>query len=187
MFRQGVLHIRSLNFDDKLPHPAPSPFIVLFKFQPHTISPRPSFDLSHLVEIGATIRPHNNHTPNDLVDGIFSIWEHDELISLNNFERLQIGVCLNGNDSFGRPQMRLDEYLEDLADTEWNSDSVFDILDRMERKSEPLRTCDRRYELEITVDGFPFHDVLRVWKEMMAAEEIEESVEDTDESAESTE
>ncbi|KAJ3482452.1 hypothetical protein NLI96_g6973 [Meripilus lineatus] len=176
---QWSLYIR-LIFDNPQ-HPVPISSTVLLEFQPQTTLPHPSFDLSHLVEIRTTIHPYSIF---DQMDTISSIWKHNELIDLDNLERLQIGIHLDDNNPFDKPQMELMDYLKEHAKEE-EVDSASDTLDKLERRFETLRNCDRRYELEITVGGAPIDDVLRGWKEKIAAVEREESVEDSEEGTES--
>ncbi|KAJ3482849.1 hypothetical protein NLI96_g6695 [Meripilus lineatus] len=77
------------------------------------------------------------------------------------------------------------DYLKDLA-VRQKPGYASAILDGLKHGSEPLRECDRRYELELTFDDFPLDDLLRGWEEEMAAEERGEGVEDAEEGIEST-
>lgn len=170
-FSQGSLNIHSIDNDPQ--HPIPSPFTALFRFQSHVNMPRPLFDLQHLVEIRTTIHLINDSDDFfDDLDDMFYMWDHDELICLNNLEALQIGIHFNGNNPLGKPlaQLQLEDYLIELR-MGWDPDLVFQILNRVGRRLKPLRECARRYELEITFDNFLFDDVLRGWEEKMAAEE----------------
>ncbi|KAJ3474737.1 hypothetical protein NLI96_g12286 [Meripilus lineatus] len=150
----------------------PIPFTVLLEFRPQTDFPHPSFDLSHLVELRTTIHPYSNDILEEM-DTISSMWKHDELIGLDNLERLQIGIHLDDDNPFDNPQKELRDYLK--KDT-WRRKkaSASDYVDGLERWLETLRDCDRGYELEITVGGSPIDDVLREWKEKIAAVEREE-------------
>ncbi|KAJ3487961.1 hypothetical protein NLI96_g3191 [Meripilus lineatus] len=152
-------------------------FTALVKFQAHTNSPHSSFDLSHIVEFRTTIPLHMDVDDDDL-DILFSIWKHDQLTPLENLDRLQIGIQIGDDDLFWT-SMKLADLLEYIASQE---DPKSDMLNRLERGFEPLRECDRRFELEIMVCGFPFDDVLREWKERKDAEgtEREEGTEKTD-------
>ncbi|KAJ3482457.1 hypothetical protein NLI96_g6969 [Meripilus lineatus] len=169
--------------------PEPIAFTVLLEFQPQTNLPCPSFDLSHLVEIRATIHLYS-HIIIDHMDSISFIWKHDELIDLDNLERLQIGIHFDGANPFDKPQMELMDYLNQRRVDEWADEFASKTLDDMERRFQTLRDSDRRYELEITVGGSPIDDVLRGWKEKIAAVEREEGakeeggVEEREESAE---
>ncbi|KAJ3489840.1 hypothetical protein NLI96_g1872 [Meripilus lineatus] len=166
---QWSLYIR-LIYDHPQYH-IPIPFNALLKFQHQTNLPHPSFDLSHLVEIRTTIYLDWEFA-SDPIDDAVSIWKHDELVDLDNLERLQIGIQLKDNNPSDKSQMKLDDYLKDLAE-EWGLDSAFSTLDNLERGFAPLRECDRRYELEVTLDDLPLDDVLRGWKEMMAKRKIQ--------------
>ncbi|KAJ3489823.1 hypothetical protein NLI96_g1867 [Meripilus lineatus] len=170
IFTQGSLCICLIHFFPQ--HPVPIPFTVLLEFQPQTNLPHPSFDLSHLVEIRTTIHPDCEDILGEM-DTISSMWKHDELIDLDNLERLQIGIHLDDDNPFDNPQMELMDYLKERVEEE-EVDSASDTLAKLERRFETLRDCDRRYELEITVDGSPIDDVLREWKEKIAAVEREE-------------
>ncbi|KAJ3482850.1 hypothetical protein NLI96_g6697 [Meripilus lineatus] len=167
---QWSLYIRLIY--DGPQHPVAISSTVLLKFQAQTNLPHPSFDLSHLVEIRTTIHPYSNTILEDM-DTISSMWKHDELIDLDNLERLQIGIHLNHDNPFDKPQMEFMDYLNKHAKKE-GVDSASDILAKLERRFETLRDCDRRCELEITVGGSPIDDVLREWKEKIAAVEKEE-------------
>ncbi|KAJ3482454.1 hypothetical protein NLI96_g6966 [Meripilus lineatus] len=168
---QWSLYIRLIHDDPQFYIPVP--FTALLKFQHQTNLLHPSFDLSHLVEIRTTIHPYNEYILEEL-DTISSMWKHDELIGLDNLERLQIGIHLDDYNPFDKPQMELMDYLKRRVE-EWRQDSAFEAVDELERRFETLRDCDRRYELEITIGGSPIDDVLREWKEKMAAIEREES------------
>ncbi|KAJ3489841.1 hypothetical protein NLI96_g1873 [Meripilus lineatus] len=167
---QGSLYIRLIHDDPQ--YFIPVPFTALLKFQHQTNLLHPSFDLSHLVEIRTTIDPHSEYILEEM-DTISSMWKHDELIDLDNLERLQIGIHLDDDNPFGKPQMELMDYLKEHVKEE-EVDSASDTLDKLERRFETLRDCDRRYELEITVDGSPIDDVLREWKTKIVAVEKEE-------------
>ncbi|KAJ3482455.1 hypothetical protein NLI96_g6965 [Meripilus lineatus] len=154
-------------------------FTALVKFQAHTDFPRPSFDPSHIVELRTTI-PLRMDVDDDDLDTLFSVWKHDQLGHLENLERLEIGIQIDVNRSF-RTSMDL---LEHLA---WQQEPDPNIINRLERGFEPLLECDRQFELEIAVCGFPFDDVLRGWKETMATMESEGSGEDMEEYTDSGE
>ncbi|KAJ3475913.1 hypothetical protein NLI96_g11515 [Meripilus lineatus] len=65
-------------------------------------------------------------------------------------------------------------------------DSASETVDELERWLETSRDCGRRYELEITINGSPIDDVLREWKEKIAAVKKEKGIEDAEEGAENT-
>ncbi|KAJ3474351.1 hypothetical protein NLI96_g12506 [Meripilus lineatus] len=161
-------------------YPVPIPFTVLIELQSQTNLLHPSFDLSHIVEIRATIHLYS-HLIIDHMDSISFIWKHDELIDLDNLERLQIGIHFDGANPFDKPQMELMDYLNQRRVEEWEDGSASETLDELERRFQTLRDSDRRYELEITVGGSPIDDVLRGWKEKIAAIEKEEGDEDSEE------
>ncbi|KAJ3489824.1 hypothetical protein NLI96_g1866 [Meripilus lineatus] len=149
-------------------------FTALVKFQAHTNFLHPSFDLSHIVEFRTTIPLHMDVDDDDL-DTLFSVWKHDQLTRLEVLDRLQIGIQIGVDDSFWT-SIELADLLEYIA---WQGEADSDILNRLEHGFEPLRECDRRFDLEITVCGNPFDDVLRGWKERKATEEREKDVEAT--------
>ncbi|KAJ3482453.1 hypothetical protein NLI96_g6967 [Meripilus lineatus] len=168
IFTPGLLYIRLLHIN---PRPVSIPITILLEFQPQTNLPHPSFDLSHLVEIRTTIYPHWLWN-SDSIDVVVSIWKHDELIDLDNLERLQIGIHSKGNNPSDKSQMELDDFLKDLVE-ERELDPASSTIAKLERGFAPLRECDRRYELEVTLDDLPLDDVLRGWKERMAKRNIQ--------------
>lgn len=184
MFIQGSLHICLLR--DGPQGSVPIASAVLLEFQAHHDNnfPRPSFDLRHLLELRTTIHPrHGDILMNG--DAIPSIWDHDELMHLDNLEILRIGIRLDGNNSFRTSTERAD-FLRDFS-LQWDPYLASRFLNGLERGFEPLRKCDRPYELDITVNDFPLGDVLCGWKERMAAEEGEEGVEGAEEGTEISE
>ncbi|KAJ3473997.1 hypothetical protein NLI96_g12706 [Meripilus lineatus] len=180
---QWSLYIRLIR--DNPQHPVPIPFTALLEFQPQTNLPHPSFDLSHLVELRTTIHPYSFDILEEMYT-ISSMWKHDELIDLDNLERLQIGIHLDDDNPFNKPQMELMDCLNRHI-KELGQEFASETLDKLERRFEILRDCNRRYELEITVGGSPIDDVLRGWREKIVAIKKEEGgVEDAGEGAENT-
>ncbi|KAJ3489817.1 hypothetical protein NLI96_g1869 [Meripilus lineatus] len=165
---QWSLYIRVV-FDDPQ-RPVPIPFTALLEFQPQTNLSHPSFDLSHLVEIRTTIHPYRDDVLKEM-DIISSIWKHDELEDLDNLERLQIGIYSSDNNPSDESQIKLVDYLKFLFERR-QSGFISLILDELERGFEPIRECDRRYELEVTLDDLPLDDVLRGWKEVLTKRKI---------------
>ncbi|KAJ3482848.1 hypothetical protein NLI96_g6692 [Meripilus lineatus] len=165
---QWSLYIRLIH--DEPQHHMPIPFTVLLEFQPQTNLPHPSFDLSHLVEIRTTIHSDWEDILKQM-DTITSMWQHDELIGLDNLERLRIGIYVDLENPLDKSQMKPVDYLKNVTT---NHDSAFfsKVLGALEHGFKPLREWDRLYELGITLNGFPLDDLLRVWKGMMAKREI---------------
>ncbi|KAJ3482456.1 hypothetical protein NLI96_g6964 [Meripilus lineatus] len=162
------LCIRLIHDDPQ--HYMPIPFTVLLEFRHQTNLPHPSFDPSHLVEIRTTIHPNCLYLHHG-TDTISFIRRDGELRGLDNLERLQFEIHLNDGNPFDNLQMELMNYLRSHA---WRWESASDIVDRSEHRFKTLRDCGRGYEPEITVGGSPIDDVLREWKEKIAAIEREE-------------
>lgn len=186
---QGSLNLY-LTYIDPPVYCVSIPLTVLLKFQHHTKTPHPSFDLPQLVEIRAMVHLDGYRILDDTnVAFLFSMWNSDELIHLECLESLKIGMYLNDNNPFGepeKPQMELEDYLEDLGQIAHREpDFASDVLNRLGRGFEPLRKCNRRYELQITLDGFPIDDVLCELEGIMGPLETEEDVEGTEKGTES--
>lgn len=163
MFPQGSLDIHFV--DNYQSNRVSFPLIASFNFKPCSNTPHPSFDLPHVIEIRTTLQQISERASDArlLVEPLSSVWPHDELTCLENLERLQVGMyrCLD-NDSLRIP-MKLADYFKHFTKRyfTWN------ILDALEEWSESVRGCNGRYELEISLDGFPLDDILRGWKEIL--------------------
>lgn len=146
---------------------------LIFKFRTRTDSPCSSLDLSDLVEFRTELRQDGDlKVRDDDLSLVFSTLKYDELEGLVNLEKVQVGMYPDLEDFFRKTQQKLSDFIE-ACDLKKGKDYLRNTLDVITKRSEPLRDCNHRYQLNITLGGFPL-DNLRAYQEARDAESEED-------------